>query len=264
MEGGSTRSAPVEEPLVSNLQTSIGMTKMKLLKVLPILTTLFVGLLLSSCNKAELKPQSPPEQDIETQANLLTEEEAVVQVQNLYGALFGKGLRSESTPEVLSVQKTSVPQDTETREGEGVFVVNFKDNRGYVVLSTSKYNEPIIAANDHGFLDISVPTSNMNLIPVLSNTDAILKHGSKLHFFSDLEDEDGKPRRDEPVTEPYEYEFGPWETVFQVGPLVQVEWDQGAPHNTKLLEIDGDYPPVGCVATAVSQIMSYHRYPQYD
>ncbi len=111
------------------------MTKMKLLKVLPILTTLFVGLLLSSCNKAELKPQSPPEQDIETQANLLTEEEAVVQVQNLYGALFGKGLRSESTPEVLSVQKTSVPQDTETREGEGVFVVNFKDNRGYVVLS---------------------------------------------------------------------------------------------------------------------------------
>ena len=44
----------------------------------------------------------------------------------------------------------------------------------------------------------------MNLIPVLSNTDAILKHGSKLHFFSDLEDEDGKPRRDEPVTEPYE------------------------------------------------------------
>lgn len=162
------------------------------------------------------------------------------------------------------MQKTSVPQDTETREGEGVFVVNFKDNRGYVVLSTSKYNEPIIAANDHGFLDISVPTSNMNLIPVLSNTDAILKHGSKLHFFSDLEDEDGKPRRDEPVTEPYEYEFGPWETVFQVGPLVQVEWDQGAPHNTKLLEIDGDYPPVGCVATAVSQIMSYHRYPQYD
>ena len=156
MEGGSTRSAPVEEPLVSNLQTSIGMTKMKLLKVLPILITLFVGLLLSSCNKAELKPQSPPEQDIETQANLLTEEEAVVQVQNLYGALFGKGLRSESTPEVLSVQKTSVPQDTETREGEGVFVVNFKDNRGYVVLSTSKYNEPIIAANDHGFLDISV------------------------------------------------------------------------------------------------------------
>ena len=84
-----------------------------------------MGLLLSSCNKAELKPQSPPEQDIETQANLLTEEEA----------LFGKGLRSESTPEVLSVQKTSVPQDTETREGEGVFVVNFKDNRGYVVLS---------------------------------------------------------------------------------------------------------------------------------
>ena len=238
---------------------------MKSFRVVFVITMVFVvGLLLSSCNKAEFKTSSTSERDAETQVGLLSEEEAVVQVQNLYGALFGKGLRSESTPEVLSVQKTSVPQDTETREGEGVFVVNFKDNRGYVVLSTSKYNEPIIAANDHGFLDISVPTSNMNLIPVLSNTDAILKHGSKLHFFSDLEDVDGIPKRDGSATDQYKYEIGAWEIVLQVDPLVRVEWNQGEPHNTKLQKINGKYPPVGCVATAVSQIMSYYRFPRYD
>ncbi len=239
---------------------------MRFLSVLSLLAAPFVvGLLLSSCNKTELKPASAPEQDVEMQANSLSEEEAVAQVRNVYGALFGTGLRSESTPEVLSVQKTNAPQSgNEAKGGEGVFVVNFKDNRGYVVVSENKYNEPIIAASDHGYLDISVTTDNMNLIPVLSNTDAILERGSKRHFFSDLEDVDGKPKRDEPITEQYEYEVGPWENVLQVGPLVQVEWHQRYPHNTKLQKINDAYPPVGCVATAVSQIMSYHRYPQYD
>lgn len=54
------------------------------------------------------------------------------------------------------------------------------------------------------------------------------------------------------------------ETTFQVGPLVPVEWGQRHPHNAKLTPISGQLPPVGCVATATSQIMSYHRFPAYD
>ena len=239
---------------------------MKSFRLVFTITVVFVvGLLLSSCNKAEFKTRSTSEQDSEIQVGILSEEEAVAQVRNLYGALFGKGLRSESTPQVLSVQRTSLSQpDAETKGGEGVFVVNFKDNKGYVVLSENKYNEPIIAASDNGYLDISVTTKNMNLISVLSNTDAIMERNSKRRYFSDLEDFDGKLKPDEEITDRYEIEFGPWETVLQIGPLVQVEWGQGSPHNSKLQKIDDLLPPVGCVATAVSQIMSFHRYPQYD
>ncbi len=248
------------------LMVLCGMTKKKQLRVLFLFAVCFVvGLLLSSCNKSKLNPNVIPEQEDATQADILTEEEIVAQVQNVYGALFGKRFRSESTPQVLSVQKTRVSQSgVEVKEGDGVFVVNFKDDRGYIVISENKYSEPIVAASDHGYLDLSLATDNPNIIPVLSNTAAVLKAGSKLHFFSDLEDVDGIPKRDGSATDQYKYEIGAWEIVLQVDPLVRVEWNQREPHNTKLQKINGKYPPVGCVATAVSQIMSYHRFPRYD
>lgn len=198
-------------------------------------------------------------------AILLTEEEASDQSLNIYNVLFGDNLRTVGSPEVLSVQKTSILRSsTESEDNVGVFVVNFRDDKGYVVLSESKFNEPIVSASDRGNLDIAVVTENMNLIPVLYNTDAILEYNHHHQIITDLTTIDGRPLPVLPEIDKYRYEFGEWETVVQAGPLVQVTWGQGDPHNRKLKKIDGLLPPVGCVATAVSQIMSYHRHPQYN
>lgn len=239
---------------------------MKTTKISGVLSFLLLSLLggvLISCDRQEYELLSEPDHNLKVQSDLLSEKDAATQALNIYTMLFYEKLRSADIPQVLSVQKARSLRTSGGDGNEGVFVVNFKDNRGYVVLSESLYNEPIISASESGNLDINVPTENMNLIPVLSNTDAILEYNHKQKAVADLVDIDGNPIP-APSIEQYRYDFGPWETLSQSDPLVQVEWDQWSPHNRKLQTIDGKYPPVGCVATAISQIMSFHRYPNYD
>lgn len=47
-----------------------------------------------------------------------------------------------------------------------------------------------------------------------------------------------------------------------VAPLCTTKWGQGTPFNTKCPQIDGSYAPVGCMATAMAQIMRYWRFPE--
>lgn len=48
-----------------------------------------------------------------------------------------------------------------------------------------------------------------------------------------------------------------------VAPLLSTKWDQGYPYNKLAPQLggDGQRPPIGCVATAVSQVMNYHKWP---
>lgn len=149
-------------------------------------------------------------------------------------------------------------------------VVNFEDNKGYIVMSASKFNEPIIAACDRGNLDPNVVIDNPNLLPILANTDAILSYNEENRIMTDLVDEFGKPLHPFPFPIPENsidtfYTFGRWTVMQAVGPLVPVEWGQLSPYNGKLDEITGKKPPTGCVPTAVAQIMAFHKYPKtYD
>ena len=239
------------------------MKRVKILRVLSFFLAACVGVLIFSCTRQEVQPRSDFDQ--ETEINVLTKEEASAQALNIYKELFRGRLRGAEVPGILSVQRTSSLRTAgESEDNAGVFVVNFDDDRGYVVLSESKFNEPIISACEKGNLDIAVFTENMNLVPVLYNTDAILEYNHRTQKLTDLTTPDEDPLPDIPVTKSYRYEFGEWETVLQEGPLVQVEWGQRDPHNQKLNKINGILPPVGCVATAISQIMSYHRYPPFN
>lgn len=49
----------------------------------------------------------------------------------------------------------------------------------------------------------------------------------------------------------------------EIKPLLKdIQWGQGAPFNSKTPFVDGRNAPTGCVATALSQIMYYHRHPK--
>ena len=48
-----------------------------------------------------------------------------------------------------------------------------------------------------------------------------------------------------------------------IGPLIDAPWGQGEPFNRHCPKWDGEYPvEVGCVATSMTQIMAYYRYPE--
>lgn len=46
-----------------------------------------------------------------------------------------------------------------------------------------------------------------------------------------------------------------------VGPLLKTKWNQRSPFNDKAPELWGKKPPIGCVATAMSQVMNFHKWP---
>lgn len=56
-----------------------------------------------------------------------------------------------------------------------------------------------------------------------------------------------------------------WSNVYSYGPFVSVRWGQGYPYNTALDKINCEgsniTPFLGCAAVAVSQLLTYHKYP---
>jgi len=50
-------------------------------------------------------------------------------------------------------------------------------------------------------------------------------------------------------------------TASAAGPLIQTQWDQGAPYNNLCPTIGGTTAPTGCVVTAMAQIMKYYNFP---
>lgn len=47
-----------------------------------------------------------------------------------------------------------------------------------------------------------------------------------------------------------------------IAPLVKTKWDQGAPYNNLCPTYNGTRCYTGCVATAMAQVMNYHKYPE--
>lgn len=64
--------------------------------------------------------------------------------------------------------------------------------------------------------------------------------------------------RVEPVGETWT-DLGP-----RLGPLLTSNWDQHYPYNTIIQQNTGSNFPVGCAATAVAQIMNYHKRGSYN
>ena len=47
-----------------------------------------------------------------------------------------------------------------------------------------------------------------------------------------------------------------------IAPMVTARWDQHEPYNESCPKVSGELPPTGCMATALAQVMHYHRWPQ--
>ena len=47
-----------------------------------------------------------------------------------------------------------------------------------------------------------------------------------------------------------------------IAPMVASKWDQGAPYNNLCPEMDGEKCYTGCPATAMAQVMRYHKWPE--
>lgn len=119
------------------------------------------------------------------------------------------------------------------------YVFSSSERKGYVVVSGDDCITPILGYSKDGIIDESLP-DNMKwwLSEYESQMEYAIKHGIKVVNVAEGLD---KPN---------------------IGPLLTCKWDQGGPYNDMCPTLpDGNKCMTGCVATAMTQIMYYHKWP---
>ena len=186
----------------------------------------------------------------ETQARLIAEQYTI---QRLSSSELG-ALRSASTPLLTLVSaptadaggmtvrhQTMAP--THQAQATAYYVYNIAGERGYVMISGDDLLPEVIAYADAGaFLpDEEQPE---HIASFLAQARASIQY---------------LVERGKPVVMPRTSQLRPE----GVAPLLgQIQWGQNAPFNELCPEKGGYRSVVGCVATALSQILRYHRWPK--
>ncbi len=151
----------------------------------------------------------------------------------------------------LSVQATQGPAKARmyqsgTTEAAAYYIFNTEGNAGFVIVSGDDRTIPILGYTDNGVYDESTLPANFK-----SWMDS---------YVEQIEQLGDVPQTSTANTTLQSTPYNPsWAAI---SPLLRTKWDQGAPYNTLCPVINGVKTVTGCVATAMAQIMYYHKWPQ--
>lgn len=155
----------------------------------------------------------------------------------------------------LSLRQAAMPKRLKSAVGKTAqpfYVFNADNGQGFVVVSGDDRTPAILGYADTGTMDLDRLPANAEawlkgyaeqigqLTAVAPDASGLRASGAQL-------------RTAEPSTERK-----------PIAPLIQTEWDQVPPYNilAPLLSGDTERCATGCTATAMAQIMNYHRWPQ--
>lgn len=119
------------------------------------------------------------------------------------------------------------------------YVFNVENNGGFVIVSGDDRTEAILGYADKGNLDLNRLPDNLKVWlgiyeqAIKSMTDQQVKRVSTRGISHDA-----------------------------IAPLLGSQWGQGAPYNAQCPIINEMTSPTGCVATAMAQLMYYHKWPE--
>lgn len=120
------------------------------------------------------------------------------------------------------------------------YVFNNGDNDGFVIVSGDDCTAPILGYADSGSFDASNMPENMR--------NWLNGYAEEIEW---VRTQAKAPGNEAPT---------PARQV--VAPLISTKWTQSNPFNQKCFTADGDQAVTGCVATALAQIMYYHKWPR--
>lgn len=141
--------------------------------------------------------------------------------------------KAKHNPQLVYTASTSVGEPA-------VYVFAHKDN-GYMVLSADDIAYPVLGFSDSGKLDID------NMAPAMRWW--LDEYARQIAW--------ARERGIETKSAPQ-----PKSGRHDVPAMLRTSWDQGEPYNMLCPVINGGRTYTGCVATAMSQIMYYFKYPE--
>lgn len=131
---------------------------------------------------------------------------------------------------------------SETGGSKAFYVFNSEaENGGYVIVAADDVAAPMLGYADEGTFDADNIPANMA-------------------WWLDQYTQEIKWAIDKGLTTPQA--AAPRAARPSIAPLVSARWNQGDPYNLDCPQIGGTRCVTGCVATAMAQIMYYHKWPQ--
>ena len=128
-------------------------------------------------------------------------------------------------------------------ERDAFYIFNAENNGGFVIVSGDDRTTEILGYSDHGEINFDKAPCNVKWL---------------LECYQHVIDSLAK----EPNVKAKVRTRGSSSSRTEIEPLIATHWGQGAPYNNLCPEIDGQKCVTGCVATAIAQIMNFHKWPK--
>ena len=119
-----------------------------------------------------------------------------------------------------------------------LYVCNMGNDQGFVILSGDDRTVPVLAYSDTGSFDAE-------------NIPANVQWWMDYYEEAVAQVADMQLSNNAPSARPTDV----------ISPLITTKWDQSEPYNLMCPKVNGSTPPTGCVATAMAQLMYYHKWP---
>ena len=171
-------------------------------------------------------------------AENITAEQALQQAQSF--------LKSHKAANGRRNAPAAAPQMKLAGQVSGLYVFNATDG-GFVIVSNDDRTVPVLGYSDSGSFDPSTMPDNMRawLQGYADEIAWLQQHRSMVKTAPSM-----TPSQKTPAVKE------------DIGALVSTRWDQGAPYNNLVPEYQsGVKSATGCVATAMAQVMYYHKWP---
>lgn len=157
----------------------------------------------------------------------------------------GRAMRSADIPEaVASMRAPAIVKPAYTlnqldSQEPALYVISCGEGEGCIVVSADDVAAPVLAYTD-GYFDMNSAPENFKWW--LSQYQAEISEAVA----------QGLPAYDEAAAAP---------SRANIAPKCTTKWDQDAPYWEKCPTVNGAHTYTGCVATAMAQVINYHKYP---
>lgn len=161
-------------------------------------------------------------------------------------------LGNNSAAKARGLDGASMRLNTAKVEAQSIYAFNVEGG-GYVIASADSRALPVLGYSASGTIDWEKMPVNMR-VWLKSYDEAMKTLGNTKDFV------DGNYRRGLKKTRA---------PRAAIAPLLKTTWDQGIPYNNKIPlyegadpDLEGEACYVGCIATAMAQVMNYHKWPK--
>lgn len=173
--------------------------------------------------------------------------------------------RSIKSVDALTNQNIQTRSQSSEEQDTLMYLINYDNEEGYVLLSADQRTESLFAVSDEGNLNLNDTIDNPGLYIFLSNAVGLYNQQieeSEAHLNQALAKLDAQTVN-QAMTRAgsNDREVGGWVDEVMVAPLLKTKWHQKYPFNYNAPFINGKQAVAGCVAVATGQIMYYFRHP---